>query len=66
VTADYDAAPRLYPKLGYAPDGRGVHRTAHGDVTYFTKSLLNPTLAPAAARCRIPAGWPRTNANERE
>ena len=39
LTPDYAAAQRLYPKLGYVPDGRGVHSTRYGDVTYLTKTL---------------------------
>jgi GNAT superfamily N-acetyltransferase len=39
LTADYDAAQRLYPKLGYIPDGRGAHPTPWGDVLYLTKRL---------------------------
>ena len=40
LTADYGAAQRLYPKLGYIPDGRGAQTTAtNGDVLYLTKRL---------------------------
>ncbi len=39
LTADYGAAQRLYPKLGYIPDGRGAHSTHWGDVLYLTKQL---------------------------
>jgi GNAT superfamily N-acetyltransferase len=39
LTANYGAAQRLYPKLGYIPDGRGVHSTPWGDVLYLTKQL---------------------------
>lgn len=40
VTPDYAAAQRLYPKLGYTPDGRGVHRDPPwDDAVYLTKSL---------------------------
>ncbi|MBV9471303.1 MAG: GNAT family N-acetyltransferase [Abitibacteriaceae bacterium] len=39
LTADYGAAQRLYPKLGYIPDGRGAHSTPWGEVLYLTKQL---------------------------
>lgn len=39
LTPDYAAARRLYPKLGYAEDGRGVHHTPYGDVLYLTRVL---------------------------
>ena len=39
LTANYGAAQRLYPKLGYIPDGRGAHPTPWGDVLYLTKQL---------------------------
>lgn len=39
LTSDYGAAQRLYPKLGYIPDGRGAVPTPWGDVLYLTKSL---------------------------
>lgn len=39
LTPDYSAARRLYPKLGYVPDGRGAHSTRYGAVTYLTKTL---------------------------
>ncbi|BCM91413.1 hypothetical protein IAD21_03285 [Abditibacteriota bacterium] len=39
LTPDYGAAQRLYPKLGYIPDGRGAIPTPWGDVLYLTKSL---------------------------
>ena len=35
----YAAAQRLYPKLGYIPDGRGLHPTIWGDVLYFMKDI---------------------------
>ena len=38
-TPDYAAAQHLYPKLGYVPDGHGIHPTQYGDVLYFTKRL---------------------------
>ena len=38
-TPDYAAAQHLSPKLGYVPDGTGVHPTEYGDVLYLTKSL---------------------------
>lgn len=37
LTPDYAPAQHLYPKLGYIPDGRGVHKTQYGDEAYFTK-----------------------------
>jgi hypothetical protein len=40
LTADYGAAQRLYPKLGYIPDGRGAQPTPWGDVLFLTKRLL--------------------------
>ncbi len=39
LTADYGAAQRLYPKLGYIPDGRGAQPTPWGDVLFLTKKL---------------------------
>jgi GNAT superfamily N-acetyltransferase len=39
LTPDYGAAQRLYPKLGYIPDGRGARTTPWGDVLYLTKRL---------------------------
>jgi GNAT superfamily N-acetyltransferase len=39
LTPDYGAAQRLYPKLGYIPDGRGAVPTPWGDVLYLTKPL---------------------------
>ncbi|RYX83034.1 GNAT family N-acetyltransferase [bacterium] len=39
LTADYGNAQRLYPKLGYIPDGRGAVPTPWGDVLYLTKKL---------------------------
>jgi ribosomal protein S18 acetylase RimI-like enzyme len=51
VTADYGSAQRLYVRLGYVPDGRGLyykeHQVLHGDMIviddevalHFTKSL---------------------------
>ncbi len=35
----YAAAQRLYPKLGYVPDGRGLNSTPWGDVLFLTKRL---------------------------
>lgn len=40
LTADYGNAQRLYPKLGYIPDGRGAQPTPWGDVLYLTRSLV--------------------------
>lgn len=39
LTPDYGAAQRLYPKLGYIPNGLGAVPTPWGDVLYLTKSL---------------------------
>lgn len=40
LTPDYAAAQRLYPRLGYAPDGRGVHSNPPwDDAVYLTKTL---------------------------
>lgn len=40
LTPDYAAARRLYPKLGYVPDGRGVHSDPPwDDAVYLTKTL---------------------------
>jgi GNAT superfamily N-acetyltransferase len=39
LTPIYDAAQRLYPKLGYIPDGRGTRSTPWGDELYLTKIL---------------------------
>jgi len=39
LSAQDGAAQRLYPKLGYIPDGRGAHPSPWGDVLYLTKQL---------------------------
>jgi GNAT superfamily N-acetyltransferase len=39
-TPDYGNAQRLYPKLGYEYDGRGVITTIWGDEEYLTKRIL--------------------------
>jgi len=39
VTPDYDSARRLYPKLGYVFDGRGIRPTRYGDTEYLVKAL---------------------------
>jgi len=39
VTPDYEPARRLYPKLGYVFDHRGIRPTKYGDTEYLTKSL---------------------------
>ncbi len=39
LTPDYANAQRLYPKLGYAYDGRSTRSTPWGDVSYLTKRL---------------------------
>ena len=39
LTSDYAAAQRLYPKLGYIPDGLGAQPTPWGDVLYLTRRL---------------------------
>ena len=44
LTPDYGHAQRLYPKLGYIPDGRGTLPTEWGDVLYLTKALSKPKL----------------------
>ena len=36
---NYAAAQRLYPFLGYFPDGRGLVPTQWGDILYSTKDL---------------------------
>ena len=38
-TEDYANAQRLYPKLDYEYDGRGLRETLWGDVLYLTKRL---------------------------
>jgi GNAT superfamily N-acetyltransferase len=40
LTSDYGQAQRLYPKLGYIPDGRGAQLTPWGDVLYLTRRLI--------------------------
>ena len=45
LTADYDAARRLYPALGYVPDGHGPRSTAYGEVEYLTKDLGGAAVA---------------------
>lgn len=39
LTPDYGAAQRLYPKLGYIPDGRGAQSTPWGDELFLSKVL---------------------------
>ena len=39
VTPDYVIAQGLYPKLGYVPDGTGVHEDQWGGCIYLTKAL---------------------------
>jgi len=39
ITPDYAIAQRLYPKLGYIPDGTGVHDDPWGGEIFFTKRL---------------------------
>ena len=39
LTPDYGAAQRLYPKLGYIPDGRGAQSTPWGDELFLSKNL---------------------------
>jgi GNAT superfamily N-acetyltransferase len=39
VTPDYAIAQRLYPRLGYVPDGTGVHPDEWGGCMYSTKEL---------------------------
>jgi len=39
LSPDYARAQRLYPRLGYVPDGRGVHATEWGDEMDFVKDL---------------------------
>lgn len=39
LTPDYGAAQRLYPKLGYIPNGRGVQSTPWGDELFLSKVL---------------------------
>lgn len=40
LTAHYSQAQRLYPKLGYIPDGHGAQQTPWGDVLFLTKRLI--------------------------
>ena len=46
-TPDYANAQRLYPKLGYEYDGRGVLSTIWGDEEYLTKKIGIGTLPSA-------------------
>jgi len=39
ITSDYAIAQSLYPKLGYVPDGSGIHQDQWGGTTYSTKRL---------------------------
>ncbi len=41
VTPDYAAARRLYSRLGYIPDGTGVHQDPWGGCVYSTRALRN-------------------------
>jgi GNAT superfamily N-acetyltransferase len=40
LTPDYGSAQRLYPKLGYVPDGCGAQPSPWGDVLFLTKRLV--------------------------
>jgi hypothetical protein len=40
VTPDYAIAQNLYPKLGYASDGTGIHLDEWGGCMYSTKTLI--------------------------
>jgi len=48
ITPDYAIAQRLYPKLGYVPDGTGVHEDAWGGCSYSTKTLTEEDAEPTA------------------
>jgi len=39
LTPDYGNAQRLYPRLGYIPDGRGAIASPYGDELFLTKRL---------------------------
>lgn len=39
LTPDYGAAQRLYVRLGYVPDGRGVWPSPWGDILHLTRRL---------------------------
>lgn len=41
---NYAAAQRLYPYLGYIPDGRGLLSTQWGDIQYSIKILSAPDI----------------------
>ncbi len=40
LTPDYGSAQRLYPRLGYIPDGRGAQPSPWGDVLFLTKRVV--------------------------
>ncbi|NKB72116.1 MAG: GNAT family N-acetyltransferase [Candidatus Latescibacteria bacterium] len=40
LTEGYARAQRLYPKLGYVPDGRGEYEDEYDGVTYLIKQLI--------------------------
>jgi GNAT superfamily N-acetyltransferase len=39
ASEEYAVAQRMYPKLGYVPDGRRLHASPWGDVLYLTKNI---------------------------
>ncbi len=47
MSEQYTVPQRLYPKLGYVPDGRGLHPTPWGDVLYLTKDISLSSERPA-------------------
>lgn len=49
VTPNYAIAQSLYPKLGYVPDGTGVHEDEWSGCRYSTKKLREEDAEPAGA-----------------
>jgi GNAT superfamily N-acetyltransferase len=43
VSEQYAVPQRMYPKLGYVPDGRGLQPSPWGDVLYLTKRTTDLT-----------------------
>lgn len=54
LTPDYAAAQHLYPKLGYVPDGRGIHPTQYGEVAYFIKRLDGASFIERSDEASLP------------
>lgn len=54
LTPDYGNAQRLYPRLGYIPDGRGAISSPYGDELFLTKRLYPNGQSPLTYAPRFP------------